>query len=289
MNNPFVSVLMPAYNREKYIEEAIEAVLASTFIDFELIIVDDHSTDHTLEIVSRYAKADNRIKVYTNERNLEQFPNRNKAASLARGTILFCADSDDTIEPDALAYVVHHLNANPEVNFATMYLYKDIDCPTVLKSETAIRKNYFDKNYLIIGPAGTIIKRDFFKKIGGFPEKYGASGDMFYNIKAASNSDVLLLPYVFFKYRRHEGQEINKKYLYLYNDYRYFKDLMNLPELPLTLEEKERLLATSKRNFLFQCLMYIKTTGEIRQTLKAFKLAGIGWRDIVSGILNKPI
>lgn len=289
VNNPLVSVLMPAYNREKYIEEAIEAVLTSTFTDFELIIVDDHSTDNTLEIAHRYAASDGRIRVYRNEKNLEQFPSRNKAASMARGTIIFCADSDDTIEPDALEYVVKQFNAHPGVNFATMYLSNDIKEPTLLDSKSAVRKNYFENNFLLIGPAGTIIKKDFFDAIGGFPEDYGPSGDMYYNVKAASNSDVLLLPYVFFKYRRHEGQEINKKYSYLYNDYRYFKELMKLPELPLTNEEKNRLLTKTKRDFLFHCLMYIKTTGEIRQTLKAFKLAGIGWKDILSGILNKPL
>ena len=65
--SPIVSVLMTAYNREKYIAAAIESVLASTLTDFELIIVDDGSRDRTVEIAKTYAAKDTRIKLYVNE------------------------------------------------------------------------------------------------------------------------------------------------------------------------------------------------------------------------------
>ena len=81
--DPLVSLLMTAFNREKYIAEAIESVLASTYTNFELIVVDDCSKDATVEIARKYEKQDERIKVYINEINLGQFPNRNKAAEYA--------------------------------------------------------------------------------------------------------------------------------------------------------------------------------------------------------------
>jgi glycosyltransferase involved in cell wall biosynthesis len=80
---PIVSVLMTSFNREKYIAEAIESVLASTYKDFELIIVDDVSTDATVAIAEKYAKQDGRIKVYKNQNNLGDYKNRNRAASYA--------------------------------------------------------------------------------------------------------------------------------------------------------------------------------------------------------------
>jgi glycosyltransferase involved in cell wall biosynthesis len=289
ISQPLVSVLMPAYNRQQYIEEAIDAVLASSYTNFELIIVDDHSVDNTLTIAHRYASKDDRVKVFQNERNLDQFPNRNRAASLASGSIIFCADSDDTIFPDALQYIVDQFEAFPDINFATLYMLGDIDAPTVIKSNDAVRRNFLEKEFLLIGPAGTIIRTHFFNKIGRFPEAYGPAGDLYYNVRAACHSDVLLLPYVFFNYRRHEGQEINKKYSYLYNNYKYFSDIMQLPEMPFTKEEKDRLLAKNNRNFLFQTMMYAKGTGEFKETLKAYKLAGFGWREFVSGILKMPL
>jgi glycosyltransferase involved in cell wall biosynthesis len=69
---PLVSVLMTAYNREKYIAEAIQSVLSSSYTNFELIIVDDRSSDRTVEIARSFEKRDSRIRVYVNEQNLTQ-------------------------------------------------------------------------------------------------------------------------------------------------------------------------------------------------------------------------
>src|SRR5665647_2829415 len=103
MNSEYlVSVLMTAYNREKYNEEAIESVLTSSYNNWELIIVDDCSKDSTVDIAEKYARLDKRVHVYKNERNLGQFGNRNKAASYAKGVYLKYVDSDDIIYPLSL-------------------------------------------------------------------------------------------------------------------------------------------------------------------------------------------
>ena len=88
---------MTAYNRQDYIAEAIESVLASTYKNFELIISDDCSSDQTLEIARGFALKDERIKVFVNEKNLGDYPNRNKAASYARGKYIQYIDSDDLL------------------------------------------------------------------------------------------------------------------------------------------------------------------------------------------------
>src|SRR4051812_47750099 len=92
---PLVSVLMTSYNREKYIAQAIESVIASTYSNLELIIVDDCSKDSTVSIARSYAENDKRVKVYVNEKNLGDYPNRNKAASYATGKYLKYVDADD--------------------------------------------------------------------------------------------------------------------------------------------------------------------------------------------------
>src|SRR5690348_3619706 len=74
--SPIVSVLMTAYNREKYISQAIESVLRSSLTNFELIIVDDVSKDRTVEIARNYAAKDNRVLVFVNEKNLGDYGNR---------------------------------------------------------------------------------------------------------------------------------------------------------------------------------------------------------------------
>ena len=114
MPQPLVSVLMTAYNREMYIGEAIESVLASTYSNFELIIVDDVSSDNTLAIVQRYAERDNRIRVYVNESNLGDYPNRNQAARYASGKYIKYLDSDDKIFDFGLEYCITQMEKNPE-------------------------------------------------------------------------------------------------------------------------------------------------------------------------------
>ncbi len=79
MIQSLISILMTAYNREHYITEAIESVLASTYQNWELIIVDDGSKDDTVSIAKSYAAEDARIKVHVNEKNLGDYPNRNRA------------------------------------------------------------------------------------------------------------------------------------------------------------------------------------------------------------------
>src|SRR3954447_2239406 len=104
--NPLVSILMTAFNREKYIGEAIQSVLDSSYTNLELIIVDDNSTDRTVEIARSYQKKDVRIKVFINERQLGDYPNRNKAASYATGKYIKYVDSDDYIYPRGLEMMV---------------------------------------------------------------------------------------------------------------------------------------------------------------------------------------
>jgi glycosyltransferase involved in cell wall biosynthesis len=74
---PVVSVLMTAFNRSQYINDAIESVIAQTYQNWELIIVDDNSNDNTASIAHFYAAKDNRISVYVNELNLGDYKNRN--------------------------------------------------------------------------------------------------------------------------------------------------------------------------------------------------------------------
>ena len=84
MINPKISILTTVYNRDKYLAACIDSVLASSYQDWELIIVDDVSTDTSVAIAQRYEQKDARIKVYVNQTNLGDYPNRNKAASYAK-------------------------------------------------------------------------------------------------------------------------------------------------------------------------------------------------------------
>jgi len=283
-NNPVVSILMTVYNREKYISEAIESVLASTYTDFELIIADDSSTDRSLAIANEYAANDARIKVRKNEQNLGDYPNRNHASTYATGKYIMYVDSDDTLNQDAIEYIMQQFTKYPEARFATIYQQQDIKSAVILSSKESIHKHFFIHHFLDNGPGGSIIERNYFNSIGKFPTTYGSANDMYYNIKAAINSPIILLPYVYLYWRRHEGQEVHDGYPYLYNNYRYMEDVLLLTELPITLKERKKLLLQNKRRLIVHSLVYLKNTGAFGKFFKAYKLAGIGFNDVLRGV-----
>jgi len=123
MNNkkPLVSVIMAAYNAEKYIAEAIESVLSQTYSNWELIIADDASTDATADIINRYTKQDDRIKATRLDKNSGQAIARNKAIEKSMGKYLAILDSDDVSLPDRLSTQVEFLESNTDISLVGSY------------------------------------------------------------------------------------------------------------------------------------------------------------------------
>lgn len=111
--NPLVSVIMPAYNSEKYIGEAIESILGQTLQDFELIIIDDCCKDHTAEIVKGYQ--DDRIIFIQNEVNKGFLYGLNHGIEIARGKYIARLDDDDVSYPGRLEKQVDYLNEHDDV------------------------------------------------------------------------------------------------------------------------------------------------------------------------------
>lgn len=101
-SKPLVSVIMPSYNAEKYIKEAIESVIAQTYTNWELFVIDDGSTDKTAEIAQSYAEKDSRIILHRNSCNMGTANTRNVGIKLANGEWIATLDSDDIWHPEKL-------------------------------------------------------------------------------------------------------------------------------------------------------------------------------------------
>lgn len=104
--SPLVSVIMPAYNSEKFIIEAINSVVSQTLTDWELLVIDDGSTDDTQRIVADFAEKDSRIQFLVNEANMGVAKTRNKGLAVCRGQYVALLDSDDYYKPDMLQKMV---------------------------------------------------------------------------------------------------------------------------------------------------------------------------------------
>ena len=112
---PLVSVVMPVYNSEKFVEEAIESILHQTFTDFEFLIVDDGSTDGSAAIIQDYAERDARIRGFALPENKGVAIARNTGIAHASGKLITGMDSDDVSLPQRLEKQVAYLEAHPEI------------------------------------------------------------------------------------------------------------------------------------------------------------------------------
>lgn len=134
-----LTIILPAYNAEKYISESIDSILGQTFIDFELLIADDGSTDNTKRIIDRYT--DSRIKKLHNEKNLGKTATVEKLYKYAGGKYISIHDADDISKPSRFELQVAALEANPAlVMCGTSFI-------TIDEKGDIIEENAMDTNY----------------------------------------------------------------------------------------------------------------------------------------------
>ena len=237
---------MTSYNREKYIGEAIESVLSSTYENFELIIVDDQSRDKTVDIARSYEAKDPRICVYINERNLGDYANRNQAASLANGKYLKYVDSDDYIFSNTLETMVSLMEEYPDAAFGVSS--RTEDKTKYFSPSEAYHCHFFQRGLLDYGPTGTIIRRDIFEAAGRFKTIRNVS-DFDLWLRLALKYGVVEMPKGLVFWRQHEGQEINiAPEYYLEYSLPIIKEALNHKDCPLKKEEIGVVLSRWKKD-----------------------------------------
>ena len=278
-NKPLVSVLMTAYNREKYIADAIKSVIASTYQNFELIIVDDVSKDSTVSIANLYQEQDSRIKVYVNERNLGDYPNRNKAASYAKGKYLKYVDADDLIYPYGLEQLVFYMEQFPEAAYGLCSLPQDNDLiyPFELSPEEAYNRHYFTNKWIFHkAPLSSIINKNIFEKIGGFTGKRMLGDFEMWNLLSQKHK-VVIMPAGIVWHRTHDEQqnqenktkpEIPFKYIVL--EY----ELLKSNNCPLSPNNKQKALQKCLRKQARYILRHLKSHG-LKVALQLQKMSNL--------------
>ncbi|MBA7491966.1 hypothetical protein ES702_02514 [subsurface metagenome] len=182
--NPKVSVCMPNYNFGHFIGQAIQSVLEQTFADFELIIVDDASTDNSVAIIKSFS--DERVKFYQNEKNIGRVKNINKCLSLASGEYVTILPSDDIYLPASLQRRVQVLDSEPGVGLVYSSAGTIDEDGTVVKEHHTWTQNYVlsgedEFKRLIFGnyiPVLTVlVRRECYATLGLFNEAVTGSAD----------------------------------------------------------------------------------------------------------------
>jgi glycosyltransferase involved in cell wall biosynthesis len=283
MNTPIVSILTTVYNREKYIEACIESVLASTYKDWELIIVDDQSNDNSVAIAQKYAEKDSHIKVYVNETNLGDYHNRNQAASYAQGKYIKYLDADDLIYPHGLELMVQTMEQFPDAALGiSQEVAEDLKpYPFLMTPKETFQREFLQRGVLGLGPTGTIIRRDAFEALGGFTgTRYIGDTELWY--KLAMHYPVLkMVPGLSF-WRQHEDQQIvmEKKDGFVMGQ-RYKHQISTLQDKALPLSSDERGLALQKiqKRFSRHMLRLIKQ-GQFSTANDIKKKCGLNWIEV---------
>jgi len=211
-DRPLISVLMTTFNRERYVAASIESVLAQTVGDFELVIVDDASSDATVALVRAYEERDPRIRVVVNERNLGQFPNRNHAAAFIRGEYVKYHDSDDVMYPHCLATLLAGVTAYPSAGFALTgsRYWSGGPCPMLLTPRLSYQREFLGHGLFNGGPACALFRTDVFRSLGGFSEE-GVFSDYLFWLRACARVPIVLVSGDLFWYRIHPGQELQSE------------------------------------------------------------------------------
>lgn len=204
---PPVSVVMPVYNAERYVEEAVRSILWQTFADFELVAIDDGSTDSSGEILERLACYDPRIRVIRQE-NSGIATARNRASEVARGELLAIMDADDICLPERLGRQVSCMTARPHLALIGAG-YEEIDSsgdPTGWRMVPPARdeeiKNGLTRGCPIAQPT-VMMRRDAFFAVGGYRAGFSQAEDYDLWLRLAERYRLANLPEPLVRYRVH--------------------------------------------------------------------------------------
>jgi glycosyltransferase involved in cell wall biosynthesis len=236
MNTPKISVLIPTYNYARYLDQAIQSVLNQTFTDFELIIVDDNSSDNTNTVMQKYL-ADKRISYYKNPTNLGLPGNWNKCLSLAKGKYLKFLMADDKFHPQLLEKFTAIFDRYPNVSVVTSNkaLIDTRDAITerynqpyqfLHQGEKIIYESLKTMNF--IGEPTTVMIRRENMRLGNFNTEYCWIPDWDMWLRHLSIGDCYIIPEVLSYFRQHTEQAtvyLNKKLHNLFEEYTFFKKI----------------------------------------------------------------
>ncbi len=234
--NPLISVIITSFNRSEYLKIAIESVLDSTFSDFELIISDDRSFDDSYKIACEYAVNDSRIKVFINEVNVGDYPNRMLSIDRANGKWIKFVDCDDYISKDCLQIMYDYAKGQN--------LCFGICAPGFTECRRMNQLEAFESGVLsYFGPTGSFFLKDKYIEYGGFVNRITVS-DWHLWERFALKGDIMVFPERLATWRDHINNTL-KSDSHNYGVIKYFllskHEILSNPNHPFDLRRRNEL------------------------------------------------
>jgi glycosyltransferase involved in cell wall biosynthesis len=276
---PLFTVATITYNSSRWVRQAIESVLASSYSTFEYIIADDASEDDTWKIISEYN--DPRIVFIRQKINVGEYTNRNIVINAAKGKYLLFVDGDDILYKNSLRNISEYIDAFPNAQMIWGVQPADIDfavMPYMFEPTELIRLIYGTNLPLaVIGFAETVFRLEELRLATGLSESYSI-GDTFIKKKLALTCNALFVPMGFVFWRRSSNQASS----IVNRDYRNFLEgyLIDCAIMQSYLaEERQELTASIKASFLRRLLNNTLLRGKIDDFLRLFNEAGLVFSD----------
>jgi glycosyltransferase involved in cell wall biosynthesis len=228
MKPPKASVCVPIYNGERYLKECLESIQAQTLDDFEVVIVDDDSSDGSFEIASEFSRLDSRFQAYRNSKRLGLVGNWNRSLGLSRGTWIKLLFQDDTIEPDFLKRLVESCEQEKRpFGFCYRYILFDDSVDATTRSYFAEHQAMIEEIYaaqkhvsaetftnmcveklcwnLVGEPTVTLFHRSIIQDFGLFNPALIQLCDVEYWVRIGTNIGVAIVPEKLASFRVHGG------------------------------------------------------------------------------------
>ena len=212
---PLISVLMPAYNAERFIADAIESILNQTYKNFELIVADDASTDSTAKIVKEYCAKDKRVALISNKKNLYIAANRNKLIKMARGEFIAWADADDISLPYRLEEQYKIMMKDKKIGICggSLEIFGNTRANGQVRRYPATNKLAKKKifRYVTVAQPAAMLRSEVFETIGVFDTKTPPAEDLNLLFRIGEKYKFANSKKILIKYRDNPGSATYKR------------------------------------------------------------------------------
>jgi glycosyltransferase involved in cell wall biosynthesis len=286
-----ISVLLPFYNAEKYLGEAIESVLAQTHRDLELILIDDGSTDGGTAIAKGYAAKDPRIR-FIQQANAGISETLNRGLKLARNEWVARMDADDVMMPNRLERQLDFISRQPDIAIASSFVYYINSRGRIIgqsKSEysdpAAVAKAYANRQLIGFTHPAVIMRKSVIEAVGGYRDQFLAAEDTdLWNRVVETGALVVVQPEHLLKYRIHNESVSVAKAFFAAEQVAWLKACMRARRSGQAEPTKEQFLAKQAERSVFQKFNSIRKIYSKAQ----YKAAVAAWanREIIPALLR---